>query len=218
MSILRQSLEGRWMSLLALLGITSDAGAVIFRDLAQRYDAPERHYHNLVHVAAVLDALEHSSAGTAELLAAWFHDAVYDSRAKDNEERSAGLAAEVLGSLGLSETLCDEVKRLVLLTKNHQVADTDLAGQRLLDADLAVLGEEAARYDAYAQAIRKEYSWVPDEAYRQGRRAVLEGFLQRQRIFRTPAFAAKERVARANLRREMQHLETASPRRPLGGG
>ena len=70
--------------------------------------------------------------GTAVLLAAWFHDAVYDGQA-DDEERSARLAES---GRSAADPLCDEVARLVRLTASHRPADDDHAGQLLCDADL----------------------------------------------------------------------------------
>src|SRR5262249_44897436 len=149
-----------------------------------RYGEPGRHYHTLEHVGAVLDTLDSLGESTpALLLAAWYHDAVYDSRAADNEERSADLARATLAALGAPADGAAETARLSLLTKPHRTAEDDVAGQRLLDADLAVLGAEPATYDRYAAAIRREYAWVPEADYRAGRRRVLEGFLARPRIY-----------------------------------
>src|SRR5436190_19460000 len=74
-------------------------------ELVRAYAAPDRHYHNLAHIEALLglarrhaDAL--ADAGAIEA-AIWFHDAVYDTRRDDNEERSPALATERLhGSTG----------------------------------------------------------------------------------------------------------------------
>ena len=150
----------------------------------------------------MLQTLQPLSNEPALLLAAWFHDAIYDSRAKDNEERSADLAAEMLAEMSVADVIA-EVRRLILLTKTHDPADSDHAGQLLVDADLAILGTEPAEYQAYATAIREEYAWVPEEAYRAGRRAVLENFLRRPHIYRTAALAGLEAAARRNLAAEV---------------
>jgi predicted metal-dependent HD superfamily phosphohydrolase len=200
--------ETRWCHLLSGFGATADECRRTFADLAAHYASSGRHYHTLDHVGAVLRTLAELGAEEASqpalFLAAWFHDAVYDSRAKDNEEQSASLAMATLRPLGLPEPLLAETARLVLLTKTHQADPNDAPGQLLLDADLAILGAEEADYDAYARAIRREYDWVPEDLYREGRRRVLEGFLARPRLFFTPVLAVRiEEQARHNLRREI---------------
>jgi predicted metal-dependent HD superfamily phosphohydrolase len=136
-------------------------------------------------------------------LAAWFHDAVYDTRRADNEERSAAFARKALSAVGAPGPVVDEVVRLVLLTRMHQAGPDDPEGQVLLDADLAVLAAEEDVYDRYAAAIRREYAGVADEDYRDGRRRVLEGLLRRPRIYATEMmFTCSEAAARRNLGRE----------------
>ena len=65
-----------------------------FDVLVAAYTAPERHYHNLEHLGEMFRVAERLSASVddphALHLAIWFHDAVYDSRAKDNENEIAG--------------------------------------------------------------------------------------------------------------------------------
>jgi predicted metal-dependent HD superfamily phosphohydrolase len=132
---------------------------------------------------------------------------VYDPHAHDNEERSADHARAVLRPLGVPDPVVDEAARLIRLTQGHYTGPDDTAGHVLLDADLAVLGADGPAYDAYARAIRREYAWVPEGAYREGRRRVLEGFLRRPRLYATEAmFASREGPARANLRREIASL------------
>ncbi|MGL4552499.1 MAG: HD domain-containing protein [Gemmataceae bacterium] len=184
-------------------------GDAAFDDLLARHAEPHRHYHTLTHVLAVLEALP--GAGTTLAVAAWYHDAVYDPRAADNEERSAGLMRRSL--MMLPPDVLDEAARLIRLTKTHQAADDDADGMALLDADLAILGADVADYDAYAAAIRREYAWVPEADYREGRTAVLRRFLGRGRIYHTARMSGREGAARANLEREIEKWAGAG-----GGG
>ncbi|KKL22586.1 hypothetical protein LCGC14_2433980, partial [marine sediment metagenome] len=66
----------------------------MFVDLDRRYGDPARHYHGWPHIMACLEELDLEPLSrdprTLEL-AFWYHDAVYDSRAADNEQRSADL-------------------------------------------------------------------------------------------------------------------------------
>jgi predicted metal-dependent HD superfamily phosphohydrolase len=144
--------------------------------------------------------------------AAWFHDIVYDSQAKDNEEKSAAYGAEVLKSLGIPLHDITEINRLILCTKNHQAGENDLNSQVLLDADLAILAVNPVEYQAYTMAIRREYSWVSESDYIIGRRQVLEKFLQRQRLYFTPLlFEISEKAARENLKTEIKFLQQKMP-------
>jgi predicted metal-dependent HD superfamily phosphohydrolase len=203
-----QDLRRRWDDLLARLGVEAEAGTEWLGRLLEAYAAPVRFYHTRTHLAAVLRALD---AGTetppaSVVLAAWFHDAVYDPRAGDNEERSADLAVEACREWRLDVEIAEEVRRLILLTRTHEVGDDDDAGALLLDADLAILGAPAEEYEGYARAIRQEYAWVPEEPYRAGRAQVLRRFLDRPRIYRLPANADREPRARENLARELLRL------------
>jgi predicted metal-dependent HD superfamily phosphohydrolase len=176
-------------------------------ELVAAYTAPNRHYHNLGHIEDCLAALagvKNISAAEREILteAIWWHDVVYDATRSDNEELSARLAEHHLRT-----DLRDEVGRLIRLTKSHQVAPNDRLGAILISIDLGILAAEPARYDAYAAAIRREYSHVPDAGYRAGRAQVLSRFAARPVIFPDPGFAAiHDAPARENLARELASL------------
>lgn len=134
-----------------------------------------------------------------------FHDAIYDPTAKDNEARSADWAISCLrGTLIAKEHV---IRGLILSTKTHQPFDESKESMLILDADLAILGCDPVGYKAYAEAIRKEYTWVAEEDYRAGRAKVLQGFLDRKRIYRTTRMH-RQRGARAlrNLEWELQQL------------
>lgn len=176
-------------------------------EMIQAYSAPGRHYHNLKHIEdclAELDGVEGLDARDRKILTAaiWWHDIVYDPTRSDNEEESAKLAER-----DLTSDLRDEAGRLIRLTKTHDVQPEDRLGAIMISIDLAILGAEAATYAAYSAAIRREYAHVPDDAYRAGRRAVLERFLARSAIYPDPAFSARlEGQARKNIAREIDAL------------
>ena len=109
-------------------------------------------------------------------------------------------------TLGVAASTIDETARLILLTRSHETGPGDRAGCTLLDADLAILAADSPTYDAYAEAIRREYAWVPEADYRAGRRRVLERFLVRPRIFFTMEMGQAEPLARANLVREIERF------------
>lgn len=204
-------LEADWAALLAPFGVQADAAHAAFRDLAASYSAPGRFYHNLDHIRHVLAVIDGAQDLAAALpavrLAAWLHDVVYDPHAADNEAQSAAYAGRVLAALDLPREFIAQVQALILATQDHQAEDADSA--LLLDADLSTLGGEYPQYCAYAQAIRQEYAWVPEAAFRAGRVRLLEGFLRRARIYHTERlFAALEAQARRNLAAELQELSS----------
>jgi predicted metal-dependent HD superfamily phosphohydrolase len=143
--------------------------------------------------------------------AIWFHDAVYDTRRDDNEARSAALAQAELSALAWPPAAVQRVAALVLATQHHAAEAADADARLFLDLDLSVLGQSAAVYAAYSDAVRLEYAWVEALAYRQGRARVLRSFLDRECIYRTPAlYDAWEASARRNLKQELDTLETGA--------
>ena len=139
-------------------------------------------------------------------MALWFHDAVYDPRAGDNEERSARWAVEALAALGVPGPTRDEIARLVLTTR-HVEPPADPAAALVCDVDLAILGRDPATYDEFERRIRQEYDWVPAPVFRTERARILGGFLRRHAIYATAAFHDRyERPARENLARAVARL------------
>ncbi len=170
----------------------------------------DRGYHDVRHLAEVLDRIAELGAGDDPevVLAAWFHDAVYDGAA-DDEERSARLAeAELAGAeVDGSPVNVAEVARLVRLTSTHDPAPEDHRGAVLCDADLAILAAEPERYREYTDGVRRDYAAVPDADFRSGRLAVLTELLDRPALFRTEqARQTWDARARANLAAEIAAL------------
>lgn len=199
-----EELRRRWLALTEHYG----DGRVLFEQLRRAYSARSRAYHNLSHVRALLDLRQRfteqlQQPATVDL-AIWFHDAVYQARRKDNEERSVALARESLTDLGVPAPIVDAVAAMIHATKRHAPDGLDADGRLFLDLDLSILGSDPASYQKYAAAIRREYWWVPAPLYRDGRRRVLESFLQRERLYFTDAlFAEREAQARKNVTNEL---------------
>jgi predicted metal-dependent HD superfamily phosphohydrolase len=176
--------------------------------LLAAYGDPARGYHDLLHLAEVLDRIDELGEanavgdGTALRLAAWFHDGVYDGLRGD-EDRSAIWAEDALADTPYAA----EVARLVRLTEHHDPDPGDLAGQVLCDADLAILTAEPSRYAAYVRGVRRDYADVRDPDFAAGRAAVLRDLHARDRLFHT-AYARErwEPAARANLAAELSAL------------
>jgi predicted metal-dependent HD superfamily phosphohydrolase len=196
-------LAAHWKASWERLGLSAPAG--LLEALLAAYREPQRHYHTLQHLEECLrlatDYVEQADHPAELELALWFHDAVYDVRAHDNEARSAQWAVSALRESGLAKEACERIHALIMATRHSALPDTPDAAL-LTDIDLAILGAPDARFAEYERQIRAEYAWVPPDVYADKRRRVLLGFLQREHIYATPLLRARfEAPARANLQR-----------------
>jgi predicted metal-dependent HD superfamily phosphohydrolase len=186
--------------------------------LTRAYAAPDRHYHNLTHIETLLGlARQHKNAladTEAVEAAIWFHDAIYDTRRPDNEDRSADLALDHLKGKVTAERL-DRIAAMIRATSGHNLPDFSSPGAArdcalFLDMDLAILGAPPDDFEHYAAAVRREYSFVPEPLWVEGRRKVLDQFLARSSIYLSPQFqASHEAAARRNLEHELASLAKA---------
>jgi predicted metal-dependent HD superfamily phosphohydrolase len=207
-SLLMKDLFSQWQSAWALAGL-HEPPRTVFDALCRAYAEPQRHYHTLQHLSECL-----AQAGEVErlaehpgevMVALWFHDAVYDTHTSGNEARSADWARAVVMQTG-SDDAANRVHGLVMATQHHAVPGSCDA-RVLADVDLSILGADAARFDEYERQVREEYRHVPAFIFRRKRRAVLQGFLERPRLFNTPSYVARlEARARDNLRRSIDQL------------
>jgi predicted metal-dependent HD superfamily phosphohydrolase len=202
-------LSRRFNELLRRLGASGDPRSLADAVLAA-WAEPDRRYHDLDHLRDCLAELDGVPANGADRdlveAALWFHDAIYDSRAGDNEARSAEWATRALAELGIPPAVADDVARLVRLTRHADPAP-DPSGRLLCDIDLAILGHAPERFDAYDRRIRDEYAWVPEPDFRAARAAVLSGLLARSPLYQTEHFRRLyETAARTNLGRVLERL------------
>jgi predicted metal-dependent HD superfamily phosphohydrolase len=200
-----------WQRLWQELGAHTVNGGLM-NQLVAAYSEPQRHYHTLQHLRECLahfDAAASLARHPAEVeLALWFHDAVYEPRQHDNEERSAEWAWRSVLAAGCAEDVAQRVQALVLATKSHDAPEDDPDAQLLLDIDLSILGAAPARFAEYEQQVRAEYAHVGDAEFRAGRGRVLAGFLARPSIYATAPYRdALEARARANIGASLEALQ-----------
>lgn len=182
----------------------------LWSEIEKNYSQKSRHYHNLAHLESMFSGLDAVNVRISNYLnisfSVFYHDVIYDSSSKSNEEKSADFAKERLQQLNISETDISEIYHQILATKAHQNSDNkDL--NYLLDADLSILGKDLEIYIDYTRKIRKEYSIYPDFLYKPGRKKVLKHFLEMENIFKTDYFREKyEEQARKNIQWEIDNL------------
>lgn len=198
-------------SLAISCGAAPQAAAALHAELVARHAEPHRRYHTLDHVAWVLAALEETGQGLGDRravsMAAWWHDAIYDTSAPGSEQRSAARARRSLVDAGCGEVFAARVAQLVAVTEGHAPAGPEAAA--LCDADLWVLGAEPDSYERYRAGVFYEYVTAGPYTTAQwavGRARVLESLLERDRLFHTEAGARRESAARANLTGELDTL------------
>lgn len=179
-------------------------------EIELHYKAKNRHHHNLIHLEHVINELKSIQAEVMDwdvlLFSVFYHDIVYQSTAKDNEEKSAAFAQKRLARIQLPETKITRVINQILATKTHAIS-SDLDTNYFLDADLSILGQEWESYEKYSICIKKEYAIYPDFLYNLGRKKALIHFLAFEDIFKTTYFKEKyEKQARINIEREIESL------------
>jgi predicted metal-dependent HD superfamily phosphohydrolase len=197
----------RWSRACGEVGVAPDESD--YRRVRRAWSGIGRHYHTLTHLDACfreLDETRHLAMRPGEVeLALWFHDAIYRSWRRDNEQRSAELAARTLRAASIESV--ERIRQMVLATMHR---DEAFAGDTALvvDIDLSILGQSPEIYAQFERAIRREYWWVTRARYVAGRGAVLKRFLARAAIYQHDHFHEKyEAQARANITAALAQLE-----------
>ncbi|QNX06604.1 HD domain-containing protein [Acinetobacter seifertii] len=179
----------------------------ILDELIAAYGEKQRAYHSVQHLYECLSLYQSIQSElndpSAVALALWFHDAIYNPQAPDNELKSAELFEQLMAQDLLPDTLA-KIKRWILATQKHALTDeTDL--QFLLDIDLAILAAPPERFIQYEQQIQQEYAWVEPEVYSIKRKEVLMHFYQSEPLYQTAYFQKNfELNAKQNLRKILE--------------
>ena len=203
---------GPWIEAWRRLGVgESPALGRLRDDVLSRYAEPHRHYHTAQHLAECFEKVRDIIAlaeHPAEVhVGLWFHDAIYDTRRHDNEERSAAWACSAARELGAASDSAQRIYDLIMFTC-HAAEPIGIDAQVLVDVDLSILGAPRARFDEYEAQVRREYEWVPEATFRSTRARILKEFLDRPHLYCTAHFRERyEEQARRNLRHSLESLE-----------
>lgn len=191
----------KWYKLMQAFGLAENQDT--YDKLINAYTKKQRHYHTFEHINACLKHLD-EVVDLAEYpheieLALWFHDAVYKPYAKDNELKSALWAQRFLYDNLVTTEIADRVFQLIMVTTNHGTTNTK-DESLMIDIDLTILGTSSEVYNQYEKNVRKEYRFVPYFLYRKKRKEILQGFLNKPRLYQSNYFFDLfESQARMNL-------------------
>lgn len=180
--------------------------ATIYADLVRRYSEPHRHYHTCDHIGHCLtqfdlaaDLMDNSDAVEMGL---WFHDAIYQPGAADNELKSAQLFGKVAD--GQQSSLKQSIYDLIMVTK-HPEHPKCLDEKFMVDIDLSSFGLPWETFIRDSHAVREEFAHVPDESFFAGHLKFLHALLARPTFFFTDFFqTCYEVTARENIARYMK--------------
>ena len=210
-----KELRERWFALWARTGARAH-GVGVYAELMAHYAESHRAYHTIKHVSHCLYRFEqviHLMKHPDEVaMALWFHDAVHDPEAKDNELKSAELATRLLNENYVSYRFARRVHDYILPT-DHKKKPENPDAQLMVDIDACILGESELIFDEYDRVeIPREYvelAKVPEEIFRKRRVEILTLFLKRPSIYCTEYFRSiYEAQAARNLRRAIMKLKS----------
>ena len=182
--------------------------ATIYVDLVRRYSEPHRRYHTCDHIAHCLkqfdlaaDLMDNCDAVEMGL---WFHDAIYEPGAADNELESAQLFEEITNDQ--QSLLKQSVYDLIMVTK-HPEHPKCLDEKFMVDIDLSSFALPWGVFIQDSQAVREEFSHLPDERFFAGHLKFLNSLVRRPTFFFTDFFQTRyEAIARKNIARYMEDL------------
>lgn len=183
-----------------------------FEKIKEQYSIPQRYYHTFAgHIAQGLEIFSEFRYLCKDPDLIYFHwmnhDAIYDPRKKDNEEKSADFSANLAREMHLPIKFEENSGNLILPTK-HQIIPEGFDIKFHLDMDLSIFGQPESIFDAYEENIWKEYKDIyPPEVYNPGRAEILKMFWKRKPLYRTLQIREKyEEKAKANLQRSIEKL------------
>lgn len=201
-------MKNRFISLLSKYSKSVDFNNQCWIELEQAYSSASRAYHNLAHLENMLAELSQVEDEIDDLdsvlFALFYHDIIYDSNKTDNEHQSALLFQERISKTEF--TKIEVIMQLIEATKGHAQSDNQDVNL-FLDIDLSILGQSSERYKTYCKQIRFEYQQFADSDYNQGRKQVLQHFLNSESVYNTAHFKNKyEEQARLNMLAELELL------------
>ena len=174
-------------------------------------------YHSPLHVLSILSFAQINGIALEdwELLAIYFHDAIYRPDGKKNEINSIQFMLALLSDTGISSTVLSKTANGIQATAMHLDEDVDPTVEKLLDLDIHIFSLPGAKYVEQSNNIRQEwvnedplFNGVTNIEFTKGRIQFLEKFSSKKSIFRTDFFKKSwETNARNNINMEIDILK-----------
>lgn len=139
-----------------------------------KWNEPTRFYHNTKHLTQIIKDIE-SNAWFSELsvfekhcllVAAFFHDVIYDTKIKDNEDKSIEFFKKCYK--GNDIEFISTVTRLIEATKYRKRPSNKL--ERIFwDADNSVFKKGYTQLLKNEKLIQQEWKWMPKDKFKEGK-------------------------------------------------
>ena len=149
--------------------------------LLSMWNESHRHYHNLNHLNDLISQInENKSKFSGKeyeklMLAALFHDCVYDPISLTNEEDSAKFLMECAVDKSNSDIL--DVKQMILDTKTHK--STTPLSESFNKFDMSIVERDFDQLLEWENGISEEFSVYSKNEYKVGRLKFLESLLDK---------------------------------------
>lgn len=192
-------------------GVKDTSSVDLHRRLVMAYAEPHRAYHTLTHIQGCFDIFhpvqQQVDNADALALAIWFHDAIYDIDADDNEQRSADWFLQETENL-FPENLRKQVNRHIMATMHCGKDIADLDSQIMIDIDLFSFAKPWTEFMIDSENVRAEKSDIPDHEFYPRQCGFQQILLNRPRFFQSDYFYRYfEDQARQNLSRFIAMIE-----------
>jgi predicted metal-dependent HD superfamily phosphohydrolase len=153
------------------------------RLLLDKWNESHRYYHDLEHLTDLISQINedfgngniNQSERKKLIIAAIFHDIVYEPHSKNNEEKSAELFYKFCSEKHDIDVV--EIKQIILDTKDH-VPSTPLS-KKFISYDMKICERSLEDLINWEKKIRKEYELVENKEYSFSRLNFLESLIDR---------------------------------------
>jgi predicted metal-dependent HD superfamily phosphohydrolase len=182
----------------------------VWGNLIKRYSEQHRHYHNARHLVFCLHQLDLAASyienTDAIEMAIWFHDLVFEPRAKDNEERSAALF-KIAANACFPPSFVDTVSEIIVATKHIDNPNHNNEAY-MVDIDLSSIALRWTHFCQDCSDLRAELSGISDTHFYSKKLAFFEALLKRPSIYFTEYFFTRyEDKAKQNILRYIPWLQ-----------
>lgn len=180
-----------------------DRSDELYQRLILAYAQPHRVYHTLTHIQSCFDifgdVVDQVENPDAVALAIWFHDAIYEIDAVDNEQRSADWFLKESDNI-FSDSLRKRVYNHILATLHCGEKINHHDSQIMVDIDLFSFGKPWPEFLQDSNNVRAEKSEMSDEEFYRKQCCFQKFLLDQPRFFQSDYFFEHyESQARQNL-------------------